>query len=100
MTTANVIAGRDLETLRAAITGEAFAPGEDGYDEARRAWNLTTDQRPAVVVVAESAADVVQAGGARPGRSASRCLGAGQRRNLIHAQRRMRWRVAGLVCEQ
>jgi FAD/FMN-containing dehydrogenase len=61
MTTSNVIAGRDLGTLRTAITGDVFVPGDRGYDEARRAWNLTTDERPAVVVVAGSAADVVQA---------------------------------------
>ena len=61
MTTSNPITGRDMETLRTAVTGDVFTPGEVGYDEARRAWNLTTDERPAVVVVAESAADVVQA---------------------------------------
>ena len=61
MTTSSAIAGRDLGTLRTAITGDVFAPGDHGYDEARQAWNLTADERPAVVVVAESAADVVQA---------------------------------------
>ena len=61
MTTSNAIAGRDLETLRTAVTGDVFAPGDHGYDEARQAWNLATDERPAVVVVAGSAADVVQA---------------------------------------
>src|ERR1700731_4520106 len=61
MTTSNPMAGRDLGTLRAAVTGDVFAPGDHGYDEARRAWNLATDERPAVVVVAGSAADVVQA---------------------------------------
>ena len=61
MTTSNTFAGRDLETLRTAITGDVFTPADDGYDEARQAWNLTTDQRPAVVVMAESAADMVQA---------------------------------------
>ena len=61
MTTANVIAARDLETLRTAIAGEVFVPPDHGYDEARQAWNLATDQRPAVVVLPESAADVVQA---------------------------------------
>jgi len=62
MTTSNVIAGRDLETLRTAITGDVFGPADAGYDQARLAWNLTTDERPAVVVVAGSAADVVHAG--------------------------------------
>jgi FAD/FMN-containing dehydrogenase len=57
----NSIADRDLGTLRAAVAGDVFAPDDDGYDQARRAWNLATDERPAVVVVAGSAADVVQA---------------------------------------
>jgi len=61
MSTSNPIAGRDLGTLRTAVTGDVFTQGDHGYDEARRPWNLTTDERPAVVVVAESAADVVQA---------------------------------------
>ena len=61
MTISNAIAGRDLETLRTAVAGDVFTPGEVGYDQARQAWNLTTDQRPAVVVMAESADDVVQA---------------------------------------
>jgi FAD/FMN-containing dehydrogenase len=61
MSTSNPIAGRDLGTLRTAVTGDVFARGDHGYDEARRAWNLTTDERPAVVVVAESAGDVVHA---------------------------------------
>ena len=57
----DTIAGRDLEALRAAIAGQVFVPGEAGYDQARQAWNLAVDERPAVVVVAGSAADVVQA---------------------------------------
>jgi hypothetical protein len=61
MTTSNPITGRDVETLRTAVTGDVFTPGEVGYDEARQAWNLTTDERLAVVVMAESATDVVQA---------------------------------------
>jgi len=61
MTTPNTAARRTTETLRAAVSGGVFVPGEAGYDEARQAWNLATDERPAVVVVAGSAADVVQA---------------------------------------
>jgi FAD binding domain len=61
MSTSNPIAGRDVGTLRTAVAGDVFAPGDHGYDGARRAWNLATDERPAVVVVAGSAADVVQA---------------------------------------
>jgi FAD/FMN-containing dehydrogenase len=56
-------AARDAEKLQAAISGEVFVPGKAGYDEARQAWNLAADQRPAVVVLAESADDVAQAVG-------------------------------------
>jgi FAD/FMN-containing dehydrogenase len=61
MITSHAIATRDLETLRTATAGDVFAPGDHGYDEARRLWNLATDERPSVVVVAESAADVAHA---------------------------------------
>ena len=56
MTTSKTIAGRSLEMLRSAVTGEIFLPGNRGYDEARQAWNLATDERPAVVVVATPSA--------------------------------------------
>ncbi len=50
-----------LETLRAGLRGTAYAAGEDGYDEACRAWNLNAHQEPALVVMAEGAADVMSA---------------------------------------
>jgi hypothetical protein len=58
MNTSSTAAPRTTETLKAAIAGSVFVPGEAGYDQARRAWNLAVDERPAVVVAAESAADV------------------------------------------
>jgi FAD/FMN-containing dehydrogenase len=61
MNITDTMAGRDLEALRAAIEGEAFVPGEVGYDRARQAWNLAVDERPAIVVEAGSAADVAWA---------------------------------------
>jgi FAD/FMN-containing dehydrogenase len=61
MSTSSAIAGRATEAPRAAIAGDVFVPGDHGYDEARRAWNLAIDQRPAAVVFAESATDVTQA---------------------------------------
>ena len=57
----DTIADRDLEGLRAALAGQVFVPGQAGYDQARQAWNLAVDERPCVVVVAESAADVAGA---------------------------------------
>ena len=56
-----VIQGSTLETLRAGLRGTAHAPGEEGYDEASRAWNLAAHQQPALVVVAGGAADVLAA---------------------------------------
>jgi len=61
MTIKDTIADRDPEALRAAIVGQVFVAGQAGYDQARQAWNLAVDQRPSVVVEAESAADVAQA---------------------------------------
>src|ERR671913_1838048 len=51
----------ELEGLRAGLKGAAYVPGDEGYDEARTAWNLNTHQHPALVVVAEGAADVLAA---------------------------------------
>ena len=53
--------GSTLESLRAGLRGTAFAAGEEGYDEASRAWNLNAHQEPAVVVMAEGPADVIAA---------------------------------------
>ena len=50
-----------LETLRSGLRGTAYAKGEEGYDEASRAWNLNANQEPALVVMAEGAADVMAA---------------------------------------
>jgi FAD/FMN-containing dehydrogenase len=61
MNSKNSSAERDLDALRAAIEGQVSVPGQSGYDEARQAWNLAVDEHPAVVVVAESASDVVKA---------------------------------------
>ena len=49
------------DSLKSMIAGPVFLAGDDGYDEARQAWNLVADQRPAVVVCAESVIDVVRA---------------------------------------
>ncbi len=56
-----VIQGSTLETLRAGLRGTAHAPGEEGYEETSRAWNLAAYQQPALVVVAKGAADVMAA---------------------------------------
>ena len=50
-----------LEELRASLRGAAYAPGEEGYDEGRQAYNLNAHQHPAVVVMAAGASDVIAA---------------------------------------
>jgi hypothetical protein len=47
-----------LDTLREQLTGHVHAPGDAGYDEARIAWNLAADQRPALVVEPRTAQDI------------------------------------------
>lgn len=47
--------------LRRRITGDVVTPGDDGYDAARSGFNLLTDHRPAMIVVAAHRFDVVEA---------------------------------------
>ncbi len=47
-----------LEELRAGLRGAAYVPGEEGYEEGRRAFNLNAHQHPAVVVMAAGPVDV------------------------------------------
>ncbi len=43
------------------LAGQLVLPGDKDYDQARQAWNLAVDQRPAAVIRPESAADVAAA---------------------------------------
>jgi FAD/FMN-containing dehydrogenase len=52
-------AGVDLRSLEGDLAGNVVMPGDDGWDAARQAWNLTVDQRPVAVVLPESADDIV-----------------------------------------
>jgi hypothetical protein len=47
--------------LRSHLGGSAITPSDAQYDQARQAWNLSVDQRPAIIVIAHSAGDVSQA---------------------------------------
>jgi FAD/FMN-containing dehydrogenase len=48
----------ELDALRSRLSGSLFLPADAGYDEARRAWNLGVDQRPAAVAVPADVPDV------------------------------------------
>jgi FAD/FMN-containing dehydrogenase len=50
----------DFEAFEAAIHGSIVLPGSPEYDEARLVHNANTDRRPALIVRAADATDVVQ----------------------------------------
>jgi hypothetical protein len=54
---ANVVS---VETLRERLQGAYVTPEDPSWDEARLAWNLAVDQRPAAVAIPESAADIAE----------------------------------------
>ena len=51
----------DKDALNGNFAGTVVSPGEEDWDQARAAWNLSADQNPAAVAYAESADDVVAA---------------------------------------
>ncbi len=55
------IADEPIATLRAALRGSLLLPADEGYDVSRTLWNGMVDRRPAAIVRAAGAADVIQA---------------------------------------
>jgi FAD/FMN-containing dehydrogenase len=51
--------GLDLQELRTQLCGTVVTPEDPSWDEARQAWNLAVDQRPALVALPENVDDVV-----------------------------------------
>jgi FAD/FMN-containing dehydrogenase len=49
----------DVDLLRSRVDGLVVAPGDDGWDAARQAFNLTLDQRPALVARPRTDDDVI-----------------------------------------
>jgi FAD/FMN-containing dehydrogenase len=47
--------------LQARISGQVITPDDVDYDAARKAWNLTVDQYPSLIVVVRRAFDVAKA---------------------------------------
>jgi len=68
--------------LQLRIEGTVITPDDPQYDEARQAWNLTVDQRPAVIVVAAGAADSTRGPSHAPHRPASARTDGSQRRMI------------------
>jgi FAD/FMN-containing dehydrogenase len=55
------IAKERLDALRAALRGSLVLPADPGYDVARSLWNGMIDRKPAAIVRATGAGDVIQA---------------------------------------
>ena len=49
-----------VEALRGQLRGPALMPGDPGYDLARTIWNAMIDRRPALIVRATGASDVIR----------------------------------------
>ena len=48
-----------FQNFRASLRGPSFAPGEPGYEEARKVWNGTIDRHPAVIARCAGVSDVI-----------------------------------------
>lgn len=49
-----------VDALRERLDGDLVTPADAHWDEARLAWNLAVDQRPAAVAIPESVEDIVK----------------------------------------
>ncbi len=90
-----------IDSLRARLAGDYVTPQDASWDEARLAWNLAVDQRPAAVALPESAADIAEivryarANGLRvaaqgTGHNASPLAGDGLEHTVLVKTQRMR----------
>src|SRR6059036_2850554 len=61
--TTTALASEVVDTLRGQLRGALCLAGEPGYEQARSIWNAMIDRRPAVIVRAAGAADVIRAVG-------------------------------------
>jgi FAD/FMN-containing dehydrogenase len=55
------VALASLDELRLSLEGTALAPGDPGYEEARRCFNALVDRRPAVIARCHGRSDVAAA---------------------------------------
>ena len=69
-------------------TTTILMPGDPGWDDARRAWNLAVDQHPAAIALPASAHDVVVVIAFRP---PSTACGSPRRAPATTPRRSARW---------
>ena len=58
---ARTLSSETVNELRGTLRGSLCLPGEPGYDPARTVWNAMIDRRPALIVRAAGANDVMRA---------------------------------------
>jgi FAD/FMN-containing dehydrogenase len=50
-----------IQEFKTTLRGELLRPGEDGYDDARKVFNVMIDKKPALIVRCAGVADVINA---------------------------------------
>ncbi len=50
-----------LSKLRTTLAGEVITPRDERYKEARKAWDLRVNEYPALIVIAQTKQDIVEA---------------------------------------
>ena len=50
-----------LDLLRSNVKGQVITSTDEAYDRARQAWNLTVDQHPVLIIVAQTTGDIIEA---------------------------------------
>ena len=57
----SVVKDDHIQRFQTTFRGEVIRPGEDGYENARKIWNLSVDKHPGIVARCLGVADVVAA---------------------------------------
>ena len=50
-----------IQEFKTTLRGELLRPGEDGYDDGRKVFNVMIDKKPALIVRCAGVADVINA---------------------------------------
>jgi hypothetical protein len=51
----------NIQELRSRIEGKVLTPENEGYDEARQLWDLSTNHKPSIIIKANNTSDIIEA---------------------------------------